>query len=72
MTTVIHICSDSTVLPFDNTYSEVLTAPKNKPPELNSSYNKTGLYHNPGVSLQWTFRFSPTVIHSDSRRIGGG
>ena len=40
MTAVIHICSDSSVLLFDNVYSEVLTASKNKPQKFNSSYNK--------------------------------
>jgi len=44
MTAVIHICSDSSVLLFDSVYSEVLTAPKNKPQKCNSSYKKTVVY----------------------------
>jgi len=67
MTASIHICSDSSVLPFDNVYSELLTASKNKPQKFNASYNKTVFYSTTQVFLlsaysglvpQWS-----TMIH---------
>ena len=67
MTASTHICSDSSVLPFDSVYSKVLCASKNKRQKFNSSYNKTVVYATTQVFLlsvhpdsvpQWS-----TVIH---------
>jgi len=69
MNASIHICSDSSVLPFDNVYSEVLTHKKIS--HRNLIYPITKLWFMPQLRCSSSVD-TQVQFYSDPHMIGGG